>query len=443
MSNLDEALKYFLEALKIADKLPEAKEQEVGILLNIGTIYLKEHDHRSALKYTLQAYNESGEIRSPNNRFSSGITISDIYNKLRNYREARKYLDEIKDLPVTDQDKSLWRINYAESVFTEGHNDEAQKTTEDIFRSIDDKDANYRRVSELLSRIYESQNKIGLAILFAKKGLNKTDELRDRINLYDRLSCLYVRDKQNNISLQYRDSIITLKDSVSKLVKSSFFDMSSVKFDEKDYQDALVLTTKRHAFERKIYIVSSIFAICAILIIYSQFKNRLSKGKRENIILENTSRIRELELEKLKNNISEKNKKISAKALYTSGRNELINKVLDSFKTTSVVSSNGSVNNYINILRRYEKKEDEWNELFEHFEKVNPDFLNSLKLKHTDLSSNDIRFISYIYMGLSMEEISSILGITFNACKVRKNRIMDKMGQNKEDSLFDYIMKIE
>lgn len=439
MSNFEEALKYFSETLKITNKYPEYIQQKVDVLLGIGNIYTLEGKYESALKYYITAYKETEKTKSLNNRFNSGISISDIYNKLHNYKQARKYLEEIKDISVSNNDKLSWQINYAESVFVEGNVEEAQKIMEGLFKSIDSKSTCYVPVVELLSKIYESQNKIDLAVLFAKKGLDNTGILRQHINLYDRLSDLYLRDKQDKISLQYKDSIILLKDSLSKIVKSSFFDVSSVKFDEKDYQNAVILTDKKHAFERKIYIAGLIFGVIFIFIIYSQFKNRLLKGRRENIILENKSKIRKLETEKLKNNISEKNKKISAKVLYTSGRNELIDKILESLKNTS--SSNESVNNYANVLKSYVKEED-GDELFEHFEKVNPGLLNALKLKHPDLSSNDIRFISYVYMGLSMDEISSILSITNNACRVRKNRILEKMGQNKESSLFDYIMKI-
>lgn len=439
MSNFGEALKYFSEALKIANKYPEYKEQKVDVLSCIGNIYTLEGKYESALKYYNIAYKETEKTKSLNNRFNSGISISCIYNKLHDYKQARRYLEEIKDISVSDNDKLSWQVNYAESVFVEGHIEEAQKIMEGIFKSIDSKNTCYVCVVELLSKIYESQNKIDLAVLFAKKQLNNAGNLRQYINLYDHLSDLYLRDKQDKISLQYKDSIILLKDSLSKIVKSSFFDVSSVKFDEKDYQNAVILTDKKHAFERKIYVAGLIFGVIFIFIIYSQFKNRLLKGRRENIILENKSKIRKLETEKLKNNISEKNKKISAKVLYTSGRNELIDKILESLKNTS--SSNESVNNYANVLKSYVKEED-GDELFEHFEKVNPGLLNALKLKHPDLSSNDIRFISYVYMGLSMDEISSVLSITSNACRVRKNRILEKMGQNKESSLFDYIMKI-
>ena len=120
----------------------------------------------------------------------------------------------------------------------------------------------------------------------------------------------------------------------------------------------------------------------------------------------------------------------------------MIEKTLELLKRTSFLSTNESVNNYTNVLKAYVKKEEEENELFEHFEKVNPGFLNALKSRHPDLSSNDIRFVSYVYMGLSMDEIGGVLRITTNACRVRKNRILEKMGQNKEDALFDYIMKI-
>ena len=440
-SNFRESLGYYQQALDLA-ATSGAQDQLATILNNIGLLYTWQHDTQPALQYFERAYKVANQHKLAGSiRSEVAVNLAQLYNSTGQYQKSQRYLAEVQPLEKTAAIEQMWKTNYAEALMLEGKVAAAQTMAEQLYK--EDTIKCHACITDLLSRIYERQNKLDLAVSFAKKGLTHTSALRDRIKLYDQLSGLYRRNNQYRNSLLYRDSIIILKDSLSKVVKNSFSAVSRFKLGEKDYQNAIIVTSKKQVFERKIYIISLVFGIIAILILYHQFKNRFLKGKRENIILENKRRISELELEKLKNSISEKNKEISAKALYTSGRNELIEKTLELLKNTSLRSSNESVNNYSSILKSYVKKEEEENELFEHFEKVNPGFLNALKLRHPDLSSNDIRFVSYVYMGLSMDEISGILRITTNACRVRKNRILEKMGQNKENSLFDYVMTIE
>lgn len=440
LSNFRESLGYYNQALDLAEKLG-AKGKLASILNSIGLLYTWERDPKPALQHFEKAYEVASKYKLTEViRSEVAVNLAHIYNSGGHYKQAQRYLAEVERLEKTEAILQMWKTNYAESLMLEGKVAAAEEMAEQLYN--EDNIKCHACITDLLSRIYERQNKLDLAVFFAKKGLTHTSELRYRIKLYDQLSGLYRRNNQYRNSLLYRDSIIILKDSLSKVAKNSFAAVSRFKLGEKDYQNAIIVTGKRHVFERKIYIISLVFGIVAIFIMYNQFKNRFLKGKRENIILENKRRISELELEKLKNSISEKNKEISAKALYTSGRNELIEKTLELLKNTPF-SSNGVVNNYSSILKSYVKKEEEENELFEHFEKVNPGFLNALKLRHPDLSSNDIRFVSYVYMGLSMDEISGILRITTNACRVRKNRILEKMGQSKENSLFDYVMTIE
>jgi len=55
---------------------------------------------------------------------------------------------------------------------------------------------------------------------------------------------------------------------------------------------------------------------------------------------------------------------------------------------------------------------------------------------------NDIRFLSYLYMNLSIKEISSLLNITPDACRKRKERIAKKMGLQETAELFPYLSHI-
>ena len=79
------------------------------------------------------------------------------------------------------------------------------------------------------------------------------------------------------------------------------------------------------------------------------------------------------------------------------------------------------------------------NQLFHQFEETNYDFLNKLKTLHPTLSPNDIRFLLYIYMNLSTKEIAYTLNITFDSCRKRKERIINKLGLPHNLDLYDYI----
>jgi len=93
-------------------------------------------------------------------------------------------------------------------------------------------------------------------------------------------------------------------------------------------------------------------------------------------------------------------------------------------------------------LKSHLKNDSEWESFLTHFEEVNHGFLKALKQKHPDLSSNDIRFLSYEYINLSTKEISLLLNITPEACRKRKERIADKMGLPDNSDLYNYISGI-
>ncbi|RZJ50367.1 MAG: sigma-70 family RNA polymerase sigma factor, partial [Flavobacterium sp.] len=61
---------------------------------------------------------------------------------------------------------------------------------------------------------------------------------------------------------------------------------------------------------------------------------------------------------------------------------------------------------------------------------------------HPDLTPNDIRFIAYVYMDLTSKEIASMLNITLEACRKRKERIIQKLGISDDISLNAYLASI-
>lgn len=163
------------------------------------------------------------------------------------------------------------------------------------------------------------------------------------------------------------------------------------------------------------------------------------KQRQERKLTESKQVITDLELDSLKNNIAEKNRKLSAKALYLSGRNELIEEVMNALANIPEVTSNKKIVEYMKTLKSYLRSDTEWDEFIAYFEQANPNFLKTLSSKHPQLNSADIRFICYVIMNLDIREISTIFNITINAATKRKRRIKEKMGIDKENSLYEYL----
>ncbi len=73
---------------------------------------------------------------------------------------------------------------------------------------------------------------------------------------------------------------------------------------------------------------------------------------------------------------------------------------------------------------------------------VNPNFVKTLKSLHPDLSASDIKYLSYVYINLSTNEISSILNITQESCKKKRTRLRTKLGLPSNVDLYDYLISL-
>jgi len=443
LSNYGEALNYYQQALQITEKHDELEEKVPHILNGIGNLYWNEKDYDTAMTYFMKAYNIAKEKKSYNEMTPPAINIADIYNEWGKYDEARRYIDEILDKTGSSRYNMLARIEYAESLYREGRIAEAKNMVDAI---KDDpeliSDGNtYMFALELLSKIYAKQNKLDLAILYANKALENAPILVDKMYLYQQISDLHLSKQNCTAALKYKDSILIIKDSLSSTISRGLFETNKVKLKVQEYQNEVRLNKEKHDAERNLFIVLLCSGVVLFYFIYRGLQNRIVKQKQQRVIAENEKRISDLELQDLKNNIAEKNRNLSAKTLYLSGRNELIEETINALAQLPEVSKSKEVTNYIRTLKGYIKTDSGWDEFIAHFEKVNPEFLKNLQQKHPQLTPQDIRFICYTYMNLGIKEISAILSITTEAGKKRKQRIAKKMGIESDD-LHEYILSL-
>jgi len=461
-----EALNYYLESYKIAVKQLGPK-YEMVVLNNIAILYSKDEDYSKAKEYFKKAYNIAKENKDSFKIGLYAMNLGNVANEAGEFKEARSYIME--SLPYLKPDQNMYLLaetGIAENDLLLGNATEAREKATAILSRLKNPDFNDNWLSLMLI-ITESlikDQKYPEAAATASKILAAKPNIDIKKTVFELLSDAYYKSKDFSSALQYKDSVISIDKKLYKIKNNQLYNNSRVKFEIQDYKNQLAINGQKLSAERKVfyYIIAVIIAIVLIIILVLRnlsvkHKQRqllaernektmaleLEKEKNENLLLEQQIKEREttalLEQERLKNEIEARNRKLSAKALYLSGRNELIEDILSSVSGTTELSKNPALAGHIKTLKSHLKTNDEWDSFLTHFEEVNQGFVGRLKAKQPALTANDVRFIAYIYMNLSTKEIASMLNITAEAIRKRKERLATKMELPEGTSLYDYL----
>ena len=461
-----EALNYYLESYTLAVKELDPT-YEMVVLNNIAILYSKEEDHVKAKEYFKKAYNIAKENKDLFKIGLYAMNLGNVANEANNLKEARSYFME--SLPYLKENTDmliLAEIGLAENDLLMGLTTQARTKATAMLMQLRNLNFNDTGLSLrlIIMRSFLKEGNYNEAITSAQKILTSKPNIDVKKTVFTLLSETYTKSNDYKLALQYKDSVIWADKELNRIKNGEVFQTNRVKFEIQDYRNQIAINTEKLSSERKLfyYIIAVIIAVVAIILLILRnlsVKNKqkqllaernekamaleLEKEKNENLLLEQQIKEKEttalLEQERLKNEIEARNRKLSAKALYLSGRNELIEDILSSVSGTTELSSNPALAGHIKTLKTHLKTNDEWDSFLIHFEEVNHGFLNRLKAAHPSLTANDVRFITYIYMNLSTKEIASMLNITPEACRKRKERLASKMELPENISLYDYL----
>ncbi len=169
------------------------------------------------------------------------------------------------------------------------------------------------------------------------------------------------------------------------------------------------------------------------------------RSDNEKLLLEEKIKKQEavalLEQERLNNEIDTKNRQITARILSQSNKNQLIEEILKTLPESGNKVDADTLSSIRRKLKIELKESSELNSFLVHFEQINPELFSFLKKHHPNLTTNDILLLSYIYLNLNIKEIASLLNITPDYCKKKKQRLARKMGIQAKQ-LHDYLTNI-
>jgi len=466
MFDYGEALNYYLKAYTISLKHLE-DQQTMIVLNNIAILYSKEKNYLKAMDYFSRAYDMAKKNDDHIKIGFYAINLGIICNKTGQLDSAESYFKEAL-LYISDRPEKYLEARSAmtETIMLRG--DFKKTISECKVLLTEAEQLEYTILKNelliLMSSAYLNENDLINANYYASRALTDNTDMENKAEIYSLLSDISYKRRDFQNALLYKDSITFMHDSLNYIKNGRLYENSKIKFELQNYQHELSLKETQLISERKFF-----YAILGIILVILVFffwwiRNRSIKQRQKRKIEEDRRRIIELELEKekseylllekqlkeketlslleqerLKSEIELRNRQLSAKALFLSGRDQLIEELLIHLSKVPGLSNDEIISSQLKNIKNQLNSEKEWGNFVSHFEEVNQGILASLKQKHPDLNSNDLRFISYIYMNMSTKEIASMLNITVDACRKRRERITRKMNLDGENSLHDYL----
>lgn len=450
-----EAIDFFNQAYVIAVEHLKSSETKTA-LNNIAILYSKDNNLPKAIEIFRKAYDIAVREKDSLQIGLYALNLGQAYIKNGQFKEADTFLDESGKYVTGNDYMSKLRMNLlADLAFSKGNYEESRRRSLELLNLNDIENPKY---SEILHEVYfiiaRSSLNLGdheSAARYAALSIQGKAGLEQKIQGYEFLSRLEYSMGNYNKAFTFKDSVIILHDSLYSIQNNRLLKISKAKFELQEYQYELSLKENQLYSLKLIMIIAAIVLIILGILAWWGIHNNIQRlrQRRENeenkrIMTERLLREKEtesqLEQERLKSQIEQRNRELAAKALYLSGRNRLIEEIITFFNDK--VSLSASQRAKLDELRGNFDSEKEWNEFAELFEQINNGPLLKLKQRHADLNAADLRFVIYIYMNLSNKEIASMLNITLDACRKRKERISKKLGLESANELYDYLFSL-
>lgn len=459
-----EALNRYLEAYTLAIKYLTDKET-MSVLNNIAILYSKDTNYPKAYDYFLQSLQIARKTDDGKRIGMYSINLGVVCNKMGDTKKAREYLRQAERYILNDTVLTLkHRTALLQSDFLEGN---YRKVVEDgkkiLLNDPAKQDPEVANLAAfLLADAYFHLMDYQSAAYYANLSLNHDDDLGSRIQTYELLSKIHFADKEYRKALTCKDSVILMQDSLHRVKNGHLLENSKIRFELQEAQYNLSLKEFQLSSQKRIFIGAVILALTILLLLVWILRSRVIKRrqekkielekrriielelehqKKEKLLFENRLRENEtkmqLEQEKLKNEIEARNRQLAAKALAAAGNNQLLEELIVALSESPAPNSST-----LRQLRKFKERLDsgnDWNEFISHFDQVNHGMLTTLQQTYPDLNSSDVRFISYLYMNLNTKEISSIMNITPDACRKRKERVRQKIGLEADSDLYTFL----
>lgn len=466
-NNLPEALKYFQNALVIARKIKSARYEGM-MLSSISAVYASNNDYDKALDYALQAkkVNEAGGIKYMSNLM---INIGFLYIRQSKYDEAQAAYEEAlrneKQYGTEETKGELASIylNIGGVYIRKGLLPQALESytlAATMLKALGH-DSHltyaYANLGEVYLRATKGMSIVPLPDSMKNNPLNLekslqyltlAEEMSKRLQLVDGSSevalsfaNLYKLKGEYDKAYKYLEKYADLKDTLYNAEKEKDFARIEAQFYVRRQTDSLNYLNKlkdKEIVTQKIQRNSAIGLVLLAGIISLLLINRQKlKHKQKTDMAMAEARRREelasLQLADFTRSIQEKNDLL-----------EQFSAELEKYRTQQPnANEQAEKENSLHLLQRSVILNDEqWADFQALFNKVHSGYINRVKEKYPDLTTAELRSILLTKLGLNNKEMAAMLGVSLEAVRVSKHRLLKKISLPEDTKLEDWVNTI-
>ena len=484
------AVNYLNNSVEIYTTLPKSDknfpeiDQPPWVILNIGSIYLKNRDYEKAAEKYQKAIALFEKIGDKNAKFyginTANSNLGLIEERKRNYKKAEEiyYQTYQRRLEKGKKEDILYSLAQLIKVkLLQGDELSAQNKlneAESVYQTSDQRQdnslltRNWGYVQVVYGSYYQSVKKYDLALnyLFKAKeilkafpseihslgsriaecylGLGNFKEAERVAN--ENLKIKNLNDTEKKYNFKVLEKIYNYKGQDSKLlnIKDSLILISSGTSNSKIFStlnnleiQIQMANTAKEINENKIKYNTYIYIliICSLILFFSLITIRINY----NLQKEKGSRL-EIEKKTISSKLEEKNRELMSKTNFIIQRNDYLKKIqkdVDSQKVDSKIL----INRLSKELDLVIKSEKSYNDFDKMFIEVYPDFYNKLNAL-ASLSQTDLRLASYIKMNHTINEIASISGVSLRTVESQRYRLSKKLNLGKDQNLNSFLLSI-
>lgn len=389
-----------------------------SLMINLGVLYAKQEKYAEALKYYEQGIAQQEATGIVNGDLATlYCNAGGMFMTMHNYTNALHYL--FKGLNILLQLQNTLSIGYVYNNIGTSYHHAAAGNTAGLPDSM-------RNKTVLLKK----------SMYYLQQSLAITEDLKLRdisMENYATLSDVYSMMGDDNDAYNYLLKYTNLKDSLRDIKQEKEFARIEAEFGVKKTTDSLKYLTalkdkeaKERIIERNAIIIAlTLTGIIAVLLI-----NRQKQKKEQQLKLAEAEKDNaETQLEDFKQRIQEKNQLI-----------ETITTEIDKYKEQTGITPPLDYNLLKELEQAILLTDEQWDAFKNTFDKVHIGYTARLKEKIPDISPAETRFVVLSKLKLSNKEMAGMLGVTPQAMRANKYRLMKKLGI-EDDAMLDNLIQ--
>lgn len=220
------------------------------------------------------------------------------------------------------------------------------------------------------------------------------------------------------------------------------------RYEDEKKEHELAVLQERAAFNKKLnffYISLAIASILALLFLFRSYHFRLRSSLQQQQLLAREkeeahlqAQLQAAEQELLRERQDRLQKELLAGALQVEEKKELLQTLRE--QITAHANTNPVFKQMDRIINESNRQDEDFEALKSGFAEIHPGFFAALQQKaNNSLSRLDLKYCSYILMGLSNKEIANRLGIEPKSIRMARYRIKQKLELQKDENLDQFI----